>query len=51
MNYICHFCADELVEREKQVETFKAKCPYSCDDKFILKDVTPNMQVKKYSDS
>lgn len=48
---MCHFCADELVEREKTVETFVAKCPYNCEGKFELKDVTPNMQVKRYSDS
>lgn len=51
MNYMCYFCAEDLVEREKTVETFYAKCPYNCEDKFILKDVTPNMQVKRYSDS
>ena len=51
MNYMCHFCADELVERERTVETYQPKCPYNCEDKFILKDVTPNMQVKRYSDS
>ncbi len=48
---MCHFCADELIERERTVETFIAKCPYSCDGKFELKDVTPKMQVKRYSDS
>jgi len=51
MNYMCHFCADELADREKNVESFKARCPYNCEGKFELRDVTPNMQVKKYSDS
>ena len=48
---MCHFCADELMDREKNVESFKARCPYNCEGKFELRDVTPNMQVKKYSDS
>eukprot|EP00347_Sterkiella_histriomuscorum_P001173 403373047 len=51
INYLCHFCAVEQIEREQSVETYFAKCPYSCDGKFILKDVSPNMQVKRYSDS
>lgn len=48
---MCYFCVDELVERERTVETFKGSCPYNCEGKFELKDVTPNMQVKRYSDS
>jgi hypothetical protein len=51
MNYICHFCIDELIERERTVESFIATCPYKCEGKFVLKDVTPTMQVKRYSDS
>jgi hypothetical protein len=50
-NYTCHFCVDELIERERTVETFTATCPYKCEGKFMLKDVTPNMQIKRYSDS
>lgn len=51
MNYLCHYCADEIVEREKNVETFTAGCPYKCDGKFILKDVSPRDKIKRYSDS
>ena len=50
-NYICHFCADEMLDREKSNALYSAKCPYSCEGKFELRDVTPNMQVKRYSDS
>ncbi|CDW81815.1 UNKNOWN [Stylonychia lemnae] len=50
-NYMCHFCADEQLERERNIDKFIAKCPYNCEGKFELKDVTPNMQVKRYSDS
>jgi len=42
-NYLCHFCADELLEREKSVETFVATCPYKCEGvKFELEDVNPH---------
>jgi hypothetical protein len=41
-NYLCHYCADEIMEREKAVESYVALCPYKCEGKFILKDVNPN---------
>jgi hypothetical protein len=41
-NYLCHYCADEIVEREKAVESYIATCPYKCEGKFILQDVNPN---------
>ena len=50
-NYLCHYCADEISEREKNIETYYASCPYKCEGKFILHDVNPNAQVKRYSDS
>ena len=40
-NYLCHYCADEIVERERNVEVFSANCPYKCEGRFILKDVNP----------
>jgi lipopolysaccharide assembly outer membrane protein LptD (OstA) len=40
-----------MIEREISNEKYIGKCPYSCEGKFELKDVTPNMQVKRYSDS
>lgn len=50
-NYLCHYCSDEILEREKNIETYIASCPYKCEGKFILHDVNPNAQVKRYSDS
>lgn len=41
-NYICHFCVDELAERENTVESYIATCPYKCEGKFELIDVNPN---------
>ena len=50
-NYLCHFCADEIVDRERTVLSYYGKCPYNCEGKFELSDVNPNQQVKRYSDS
>ena len=50
-NYICHFCIDEIIDMEKNVDDYIAACPYKCEGMFSLHDVTPNMQVKRYSDS
>lgn len=50
-NYLCHYCADEIVEREKTVDAYVAQCPYNCEGKFELADVNPNTQAKRYSDS
>ena len=50
-NYLCHYCADEIVERERNIEAYVASCPYKCEGKFVLKDVNPNAQIKRYSDS
>lgn len=52
LNYLCHFCADELLERERNVEKFQANCPNNCEtEKFELEDVNPQQQAKRYSDS
>jgi DNA polymerase/3'-5' exonuclease PolX len=32
----------KILEREKNIETYVASCPYKCDGKFILQDVNPN---------
>lgn len=42
LNYLCHFCADEQIEREKSIPTYTAMCPYKCEGKFELEDVNPN---------
>jgi hypothetical protein len=52
LNYLCHFCADEMAEREKNVETFSAMCFNNCEHRpYKLKDVDPKERVKKYTDS
>lgn len=39
-NYLCHFCADDIKQRELKVQEFVARCPYSCNEgKFELADV------------
>ena len=50
-NYLCHYCADEMAERERNVDSFQGVCPLKCEGKFILRDVDPKDQPKKYSDS
>lgn len=51
-NYLCHYCADEMAEREKNIDTFIATCFNNCETKpFKLKDVDPKERVKKYTDS
>ena len=50
-NYLCHYCSDEIAEREINIEAFTATCPYKCEGKFILKDVGKDDKIKRYSDS
>ena len=65
-NYLCLFCAKDLQQREKDVETYYASCPFKCGTsvgvagtgggdeqrvKFILSDVPKEAKLKRYSDS
>ena len=50
-NYLCHYCADEMGERERNVESFVASCPLACEGRLLLKDVDQKDKVKKYTDS
>ena len=51
-NYLCHYCAGDLYEREELVPGYIARCLFNCEtEKFILKDVPKDARLKKYTDS
>jgi len=51
-NYLCHFCAQDMWDREEKVASYVPRCLFNCTlDFFILIDVPNQAELKKYTDS
>ena len=51
-NYLCHFCAYDMYEREKEVENYIPTCLFNCvTAKWLLIDVPVDANPKRYADS